>query len=66
MSWNTITDFHISLTASDIDRASITAFLTENLEGPKAATKDFSFVRWPFHFTIDWLNPASHTAFPDT
>ena len=35
MSWNTITGFHISLTASDIDRTSITAFLTENLEGPK-------------------------------
>lgn len=35
MSWNTITDFHLSLSASDIDRASITAFLTKNLGSPE-------------------------------
>lgn len=35
MSWNTLTDFHISLTASDADQARITAFLAENLDNKK-------------------------------
>ena len=35
MSWNTLTDFHISLTASDADQARITAFLAENLDDQK-------------------------------